>query len=368
MTRSRPTLIAAILGGLMLSATCIPVYAGVCDDPQTLFPPPIPLGVSGGSLKDYTKHYCCSGTLGCLVEDQATGTQYILSNNHVLARVNKGKVKKNPDPIIQPGLIDSDPACSFGANIVVATLTAFIPLQFGTKVNTVDAALAQVVPGEVDPDGTIDCIGAVSSQLASPTPGLAVQKNGRTSGLTTGTVAAVNVSILVGYPQKCGSGKVKPARFSQQIRIDGNFAAGGDSGSLIVSRETCPRPVGLLFAGSDSPPQTFANPMDLVLAAFAPLNLEVVGACANAAPPEATPQQEAASRRLARLKDLQARHEDAVMAVPGVVGMGIGVAPDGSPRLEIYVKKKTPALMERLPRSLDGEAVQVVETGEVRAF
>jgi len=367
MARCRRTVISTILVSLLLFTASTLAHAVICDNPQMLFPAPTPLGVSGGSLKDITKYYCCSGTLGCLVEDQATGTQYILSNNHVLARVNKGKTKKNADLITQPGLIDSD--CGFAAYNVVATLSKFISVKFGKKINTVDAAIAQVVPGEVDPDGTIDCIGPVSSQLATPALGLAVQKNGRTSGWTHGTVAAVNVSLIVGYTATCGAKKVKLAKFSQQIRIDGNFSQAGDSGSLIVTQEACPRPVALLFAGGTSPPQTFANPMDLVLAAFTPMNLAVVGACTGAAPPpEAAPQPEASASRLAYLKDLQARHEDAIMAVPGVVGMGIGLAPDGSHRLEIYVKKKTPALLQRLPQTLDSEKVQVIETGEVRAF
>jgi len=41
-------------------------------------------GVSGGNVNDITARFCCSGTLGSLV--QAGTTQYILSNNHVLAR------------------------------------------------------------------------------------------------------------------------------------------------------------------------------------------------------------------------------------------------------------------------------------------
>ena len=59
---------------------------------------PIRLGTSGGNIKDRTQSECCDGTLGALVEKN--GTQYILSNNHVLARTNKGKIG---EAIIQPG-------------------------------------------------------------------------------------------------------------------------------------------------------------------------------------------------------------------------------------------------------------------------
>ena len=45
---------------------------------------PISLGTSGGNVNDISHAFCCSGTLGSLVTKG--GTQYILSNNHVLAR------------------------------------------------------------------------------------------------------------------------------------------------------------------------------------------------------------------------------------------------------------------------------------------
>ena len=55
---------------------------------------PIKLGISGGNILDSTfffgLQFCCSGTLGALVEKN--GTLYVLSNNHVLARVNRGEV------------------------------------------------------------------------------------------------------------------------------------------------------------------------------------------------------------------------------------------------------------------------------------
>ena len=63
---------------------------------------PIKLGTSGGSARDRTvfadSTACCSGTLGGLVEKN--GKLYVLSNNHVIARINKGK---KGEAIIQPG-------------------------------------------------------------------------------------------------------------------------------------------------------------------------------------------------------------------------------------------------------------------------
>src|SRR5260370_24599977 len=58
-------------------------------------------GVSGGNAHDISAKFCCSGTLGALVTK--SGVDYILSNNHVLARTGLAKVG---EAIIQPGLVD----------------------------------------------------------------------------------------------------------------------------------------------------------------------------------------------------------------------------------------------------------------------
>src|SRR5438034_5803436 len=112
---------------------------------------PVQLGTSGGNLYDRSTNWCCSGTLGSLVAKG--GQQYILSNNHVLARTNAGAVG---DPITQPGLIDETPVCAQKTADAVATLSQWLPISFkkGTT-NTVDAAIAQVMSGQVAVDGSI---------------------------------------------------------------------------------------------------------------------------------------------------------------------------------------------------------------------
>ena len=67
--------------------------AGVTSNPaahQDQLPTLMPLGSSGGNNNDFdargnTIADCCSGTLGALIQDNG-GNQYLLSNNHVLAR------------------------------------------------------------------------------------------------------------------------------------------------------------------------------------------------------------------------------------------------------------------------------------------
>ena len=48
-------------------------------------------GVSGGNVNDISRRFCCSGTLGSLVQD-ASGAQFILSNNHVLGLAGSATV------------------------------------------------------------------------------------------------------------------------------------------------------------------------------------------------------------------------------------------------------------------------------------
>lgn len=136
-------------------------------DHQTWQTRPIQLGTTGGNINDSSSVFCCSGTLGSLVED-TNGVQYILSNNHVLARTNKASLE---DYIIQPGLIDHSPVCVQDTDDVVAHLSDFVEIKFkkGRNVpkNEVDAAIAQVQSWKVDMDGYILDIGFVSANTVS---------------------------------------------------------------------------------------------------------------------------------------------------------------------------------------------------------
>jgi hypothetical protein len=332
---------------------------------QQFFPPPVPLGVSGGNMNDQSAGWCCSGTLGCLVADSG-GIQYILSNNHVLAITNNGTPG---DPIIQPGLVDTN--CAFDPYQTVAHLSDFVEIKFVDS-NTVDAAIAEVVPGMVATDGNINLIGTISSQvLANPPLGTKVRKSGRTSGLTNGKIAAVGVTVLIYYETSCGSLSTQTANFVNQLRLrPGGFIKSGDSGSLVVTRTRkgiCPQAVGLVFAGSKT--DGFVCPIQPILDAF---GVTIVGACTGAAAAPAAPEAEAImaqSAEVARLVDLKKRHHEALFKVPGVVGTGVGLHPETqAPVVEIYVEKDTPEVRRQLPKTLNGAPVQIIETGKVRAL
>jgi hypothetical protein len=80
-----------------------------------------------------------------------------------------------------------------------------------------------------------------------------VHKCGRASRYTTASIATVNTTVHVSYP----NGRV--ARFAKQIVCHG-LSTGGDSGAVVTDLEQ--RATGLLFA--TSPVVSVLNPMPLV--------------------------------------------------------------------------------------------------------
>ena len=316
---------------------------------------PIKLGTSGSNLKDITPSFCCTGTLGSLVKD-SSGNQYILSNNHVLARSNAGKAG---ELIMQRGYVDTVPTCSKNGTINVANLTKFVELNFTGGNNTVDAAIARVIPGQVSSTGTILEMGTISSTTVNPSVNLAVEKSGRTTAKTTGKIASINVSATVSGYGSCGSGR-NTANFVHQFLINSStFSAGGDSGSLIVTQPASgkkPNPVGLLFAGSST--STLANPIKSVLTA---LGVSFVGPAAEA------PMETPTDPELERVSQVKDRYNDDLLHLPGVVGHGVSLSQDGSGRPVITLFLKDAQVpIETLPTTIEGVPVETQVTGEFK--
>ena len=328
------------------------------------------LGVSGGNVNDATRRFCCSGTLGALVTDGTT--QYILSNNHVLARGDQAVAGED---VSQPGLIDSN--C--GIATVVADFTIASPLG-----SNVDAAIAQLRPGTMDSSGFIEDIGVPTRAVVAPTVGLSVAKSGRTTGFTTGAISSINTSVSVQYTRDCGGGKKFTVAYTNQVVINSTtFSAGGDSGSLIVTNNSAHNPVALLFAGSST--STIGNPASLVLTRLSTVlgrTLTFVGS-GTASPITqngnsevepfvrgfggAMPQlpEQASARALAALETNRAN----LMATPGVIGAGVGATSenDTEPAIVVYVDRTSGHKPVFAP-SLDGVAVRVVHTDPFVAF
>lgn len=60
------------------------------------------------------------------------------------------------------------------------------------------------------------------------------------------------------------------------------------------------------------------------------------------------------------------RHAAELLEVPGVVGVAQGEH-EGHSVVQILVARRTPELVAKLPRTLDGYPVVVVESGEIRS-
>lgn len=193
---------------------------------------------------------------------------YILSNNHVLANSNQGQPG---DAILQPGPHDGG---TIGDQI--ATLEAFVPINFGIDIptcpiatgmasisnwmarlvgsrhrlqafrenpemNRVDAAIARPISADLVEKRILEI--GVPQGVGEGTLSLKIRKSGRTTGLTSGEITQVDATVQVGY----GLGKM--ATFTDQL-MAGPMSSGGDSGSAVLDESD--RVVGLLFAGSDS--------------------------------------------------------------------------------------------------------------------
>jgi hypothetical protein len=355
------------------------------------FPAPVPLGTTGGNASDLSTSggvtYCCSGTIGSLVS--RGGKLYILSNTHVLARSDLAVAG---EAIIQPGLVDNN--CSSAGTVTAATLFEFFNLENDPRPN-VDAALAEIVPGAVDPLGTIIQLGgtAVGGQptdgTPNPGPGVAptigrhVAKSGAATGLTCGTILAITATTNVEYQKGCNSGSTYVCDFTDQIVVaDAGFSAQGDSGSLVVTQDTAD-PVGLLFSGSST--DTVANPVSVIMQqladkvtgeqfVFAGDNAVGPHAVAACAIPQQTPAQAFGMEGILlasedRQAAVQARdaHAGELLGRAEILALGVGLSYDhpGQPAILVFVGRGTSRT--NLPASVDGIRTRVIEVDAMRS-
>jgi hypothetical protein len=346
--------LSALSAILVLSLAITPVFfadGGANHQVRNLH-----FGVSGGNVNDISRRFCCSGTLGSLLQSSG-GTKYILSNNHVLGLAGAATAG---DPISQPGLIDNN--CRVAD--VVANFTVAPPLSAG-----VDCAIAQLIPGQMDETGFIQDIGAISNVVKTPAVGLSVAKSGRTTGFQTGSISSVNTSVSIKYPSSCGGHNGPTFTFINQVVINSStFSAGGDSGSLIVTNNGCHQPVALLFAGSSN--STIGNPISAVLSALGTSLGQAVSfvgsSCTALSFDEPTTLSQAAVDRALVVKE---RNENKIMSKVSVMGIGIGAADDVADEavIVVYVDQTT-GRRPKLPKTIDGLRVKVIYTDAFTAY
>jgi hypothetical protein len=183
-----------------------------------------------------------SGTLGCLVV--ANDQLFILSNNHVMAKVNHFPGGTH---ILQPGAVSQgqDPADLIGVLDGGYPRIDFTP---GAD-NRVDAALALTSWSDdfnlVDPT----FVGGVvmSEDSVQAAVGMNVHKIGMRTDHTSGQVIGAHVDNMpVDYGQDGGT-----ANYNDMVVVTGQgglFSAPGDSGSVIMTTGTN-QPIALLVAG-----------------------------------------------------------------------------------------------------------------------
>ena len=372
--------------------------AGVSSSPaahQAQITPLAQLGASGGNSVDYDTQGnqvadCCGGTLGALIQD-GSGRQFLLSNNHVLARSDHSSVG---DPIVQPGLIDNNctPLNEGSAAMQVGSLTSWLPL--GSKTTNADAAIAQVAAGTVDPAGSIlelgsrqpdGTLGAAPPGVSStggkgeaPVLGQMVAKSGRTTGLTCASVSALDLDVNVDYYQDCAETKPYLSKtFTRQMAISGNqFSDAGDSGSLVVDAADA-EPVGLFFAGGVDAlgvSQGVANPATDVLnelsaQAGAGASYSFVGAadhgvsCLNYGDNTVAQAQERtlSDAEITRTQQALAQARLLVNPAAGILGVATGKSTDhpGEGAILVYVDE---AMTPSVPALVEGVRTAVIPT------
>jgi hypothetical protein len=369
------------------------------NDEQLAQSPPVKLGTSGGNANDLGTKFCCIGTLGSLWTHVGTTNPVILSNNHVLDRSGLGAAG---EAINQP-LQLACTATTAPPPLTVAHLTQSATLKpvanettgpcatdaskaalCGHAPSNVDAAFAEIVPGQVDVSGTILDLGPVGTTNISPAApsatigaaalGEPVGKSGRTSGLTCSTVQSLNDTILINYEGKCGdtSNGIAPAftaYFTNQVTVSGGtFSAGGDSGSLIVDTNTS-RAVALLYGGNTV--STVANPIQDVIAAFGgAAAFSIVGggdhavSCARTASASGTQVGTAAQSALVpselqRVMAVQQRMAKSLMRDFGVASVKTGASADNPNEgaLMVHISGKS---VPAIPPVIDGVRTRLV--------
>jgi hypothetical protein len=192
-----------------------------------------------------------TGTLGGWVWDNLTDQVVLISNNHVLGGVAGSAV-------LQQGGADGGVVADRIASII--------------RTGTLDATIAS--PDASDIAKTeIECLGGAVFEIVEPALDMQVEKVGRTTSRTCGTISQIHVDLgHFGSTNDFITDTDDPA-----IR----FAFFGDSGSLIVERtnpagNSWRRVVGLLWGGVPDDFNAFAHPMGDVFA-----NLSLTTVCAG---------------------------------------------------------------------------------------
>ncbi len=82
---------------------------------------------------------------------------------------------------------------------------------------------------------------------------------------------------------------------------------------------------------------------------------------------ERKPGKSSQQTSMEAIKKVQEKHQQQLMSIPGVVGVGIG-AVDDDLVIKVLVERKSPQLEKKIPKNLEGFPVVIEETGRFRAL
>ena len=71
---------------------------------------------------------------------------------------------------------------------------------------------------------------------------------------------------------------------------------------------------------------------------------------------------------LGGVRQIKEKHEDWLLSLPGVVGVGIGKSPSGELCIRVYIKRGMASSSDRIPNKLDGVGVIAQEVGDIVAY
>lgn len=193
-----------------------------------------PILISGDSVKHQRlRGY---GTLGGFMSDITSNYRLAISNNHVFALYNRGKL--------------NDPLLRYKDKSQFGGLYKFINLYKPPFLNTVDAACGWIYDNQ-----GLKWAWKRPKQTSRVLPGMEVYKIGATTGYTEGIIIHTRFSQQVNYK---GLGNIN---FMDCISIRGKigrpFSAPGDSGSFVFTKSH--RVIGMIFAGNEDENISFAN-------------------------------------------------------------------------------------------------------------
>jgi hypothetical protein len=241
----------------------------VLDPPEDLKQPPrLPmtdsgryLNLQGGiSIMPSRNDTGGSGTLGIIVADTIIRNPMMLSNSHVLA-LSDGRARKG-DEICQQSRADNP--LGWCGNCGELDRWVLDNITINNRRVGVDAAVARVSTALRSVTmRSIVGIGALDARTAPAQLGAAVRKRGRTTELTSGTIAAIAIDM------QNDSG----ITLRNQIEANGiggqRFTAPGDSGSLYVTGQGQVPARAIALHWGSAAGRSFGSPIDAVLQALA---------------------------------------------------------------------------------------------------